>query len=201
MCPPMTSSIDSLIGASTDWSALHTRLQKEAPAVQGATFERLTQLYLQTHPEYRSQLRHVWRHGEMPPRVRERLGLPSTDEGIDIIAETLDGKFWAIQCKFRSDTRKPLTYGELSTFTSLAFVTCRDIALAVVAHTCSKPVRKHKYLGNATEIGLDRWLGLTAEDWQAIQETLHLLSIPGMRESIRKGLSTPVEACARELRW
>ena len=39
------------------------------------------------------------------------------------------------------------------------------------------------------------------QDWQAIQETLHLLSIPEMRESIRKGLSTPVEACAPELRW
>ena len=98
-----------------------------------------------------------------------RLNLPSTDEGIDLLAETNDGKFWAIQCKFRSDTKKPLTYGELSTFTSLAFVTCRDISLAVVAHTCSKPVRKHKYLGNATEIGLDRWLGLTDEDWRAIQ--------------------------------
>ncbi len=48
-------------------------------------------------------------------------------------------------------------------------MTCRDISLAVVAHTCSKPVRKHKYLGNATEIGLDRWLGLTDEDWTAIQ--------------------------------
>ena len=39
------------------------------------------------------------------------------------------------------------------------------------------------------------------EDWHAIQETLHLLSIPGMRESIRKGLATPVDACAPELRW
>ena len=39
------------------------------------------------------------------------------------------------------------------------------------------------------------------EDWHAIQETLHLLSIPGMRESIRKGMSTPVAACARKLRW
>lgn len=38
------------------------------------------------------------------------------------------------QLKFRSDTKKPLTYGELSTFTSLAFVTCTGISLAVVAH-------------------------------------------------------------------
>lgn len=39
------------------------------------------------------------------------------------------------------------------------------------------------------------------EDWFAIQETLYLLNIPGMRESIKKGLSTPVEECSTELDW
>jgi len=39
------------------------------------------------------------------------------------------------------------------------------------------------------------------EDWRAIQETLHLLSIPGMRESIREGLAAPVEECAQEPGW
>ncbi len=42
---------------------------------------------------------------------------------------------------------------------------------------------------------------LSADDWKAIQETLYLLSIPGMRESIRKGLKTPVQKCAKELKW
>ena len=42
---------------------------------------------------------------------------------------------------------------------------------------------------------------ISEEDWHAIQETLYLLSVPGMRESIRKGLQTPVEECARELDW
>lgn len=42
---------------------------------------------------------------------------------------------------------------------------------------------------------------LSEEDWKAIQETLYLLSIPGMRESIRNGLETPVEECAEELDW
>lgn len=42
---------------------------------------------------------------------------------------------------------------------------------------------------------------LAAEDWQAIQETLHLLSIPGMRESIREGMATPVAACSTALEW
>lgn len=39
------------------------------------------------------------------------------------------------------------------------------------------------------------------EDWRAIQETLHLLSIPGMRESIRQGLATPVAKCRKTLSW
>ncbi len=42
---------------------------------------------------------------------------------------------------------------------------------------------------------------LSEEDWRAIQETLYLLSVPGMRESLREGLQTPVEECARELDW
>ena len=40
---------------------------------------------------------------------------------------------------------------------------------------------------------------LSEEDWRAIQETLFLLSIPGMRESIRNGLRTPVNECSEEL--
>jgi PHD/YefM family antitoxin component YafN of YafNO toxin-antitoxin module len=41
---------------------------------------------------------------------------------------------------------------------------------------------------------------ISEEDWRAVQEKLYLLSIPGMRESIRKGLATPIDACAKELR-
>jgi antitoxin YefM len=39
------------------------------------------------------------------------------------------------------------------------------------------------------------------DDWTAIQETLHLISVPGMRESIHEGLLTPIEACETELAW
>jgi len=39
------------------------------------------------------------------------------------------------------------------------------------------------------------------EDWRAVQETLYLSSVPGMRDSIIKGLKTPVEKCKTELDW
>lgn len=42
---------------------------------------------------------------------------------------------------------------------------------------------------------------IAEEDWRAIQETLFLLSVPGMRESIHDGLQTPVEECSKELEW
>jgi prevent-host-death family protein len=42
---------------------------------------------------------------------------------------------------------------------------------------------------------------VSEEDWRAIQETVCLLSIPGMRESIREGVSTPLEECAKDLEW
>ena len=44
--------------------------------------------------------------------------------------------------------------------------------------------------------------GLVSEDdWRAIQETLHLLSIPGARGSIREGLSTLLDECSEEPNW
>lgn len=42
---------------------------------------------------------------------------------------------------------------------------------------------------------------VSEEDWSAIQETLYLLSVPGMRESIREGMDTPVDQCDQELDW
>ena len=42
---------------------------------------------------------------------------------------------------------------------------------------------------------------ITEEDWRAMQETLYLVSMPGMRASIRRGLKTPIAQCAEKLRW
>lgn len=42
---------------------------------------------------------------------------------------------------------------------------------------------------------------LSEEDWNSINETLYLLSIPKMRESIRKGLETDLCECSEDLKW
>ncbi|MDP1539902.1 MAG: type II toxin-antitoxin system Phd/YefM family antitoxin [Moraxellaceae bacterium] len=42
---------------------------------------------------------------------------------------------------------------------------------------------------------------VSEEDWAAIQETLYLLSVPGMRESVRERMEEQVSVCAKELDW
>jgi antitoxin YefM len=42
---------------------------------------------------------------------------------------------------------------------------------------------------------------VSEKDWAAMQETVYLLSVPGMRESIREGMESPIDACATELDW
>lgn len=42
---------------------------------------------------------------------------------------------------------------------------------------------------------------LSAQDWSAIQETLYLLAVPGMRESVKAGMAEPLAKSAKELDW
>lgn len=42
---------------------------------------------------------------------------------------------------------------------------------------------------------------ISEDDWKAMQETVFLLSIPGMRESIREGMEESIDACDQDLDW
>lgn len=57
----------------------------------------------------------------------------------------------------------------------------------------SKPIQITGKRSNAVLISED--------DWNSIQETLYLLSIPGMRESIIEGKNEPIEKCLKKLPW
>ncbi|MDD4756677.1 MAG: hypothetical protein PHG29_11410 [Prolixibacteraceae bacterium] len=116
------------------------------PKNKGDIFEYLTKFILLTRPEYNSILKEVWIQQEgFPIDIREKLNLPSSDEGIDLIAETISGEYWAIQCKFKRKNQTP-TYKELSTFSNLANNYCKNISLALLVHTGEKGVKKRKLL-------------------------------------------------------
>ncbi len=62
---------------------------------KGGRFERLMQAFLQTVPWYAGKFRHVWLWKEFP--CKSHIG--GKDTGIDLVAQTVDGDYWAIQCK------------------------------------------------------------------------------------------------------
>ncbi len=62
---------------------------------KGERFERLMQAYLQTDPKYAYLFKNVWLWNEFPGK----LDLGGSDTGIDLVALTHEGDYWAIQCK------------------------------------------------------------------------------------------------------
>ena len=157
----------------TSWNNFFSYANTLNEKEKGDIFEHLTKLVLTTKPEYCLILKNVWIQQEgIPKEIREKVNLPTSDEGIDIVAETFTGEFWAIQCKFKGQNQTP-TYKELSTFGNLANNYCKNISLALLVHTGENGVRKRKLLGdNYSEIGLEFWLGLNAEDWERIHKQI-----------------------------
>lgn len=62
---------------------------------KGNKFEKLMQAYLQTDPKYATLFSRVWLWNEFP--FRKDFG--GKDTGVDLVAKTYNGDYWAIQCK------------------------------------------------------------------------------------------------------
>ena len=87
---------------------------------KGDRFERLMQSYLYTDPKY-AHLKKVWLWSEFP--FRSDFG--SHDIGIDLVAQTSEGEYWAVQCKaYREDAR--ITKQEVDTFLSTSGRSFKD---------------------------------------------------------------------------
>ncbi|MFT6215249.1 MAG: putative helicase [Roseivirga sp.] len=81
---------------------------------KGDRFERLMQAYLKTDPKYASKFKNVWMWNEFPGKIE----LGGGDTGIDLVALTHEGDYWAIQCKCfqeNSSIDKPAVDSFLST--------------------------------------------------------------------------------------
>ncbi|HEY3855608.1 MAG TPA: DEAD/DEAH box helicase family protein [Verrucomicrobiae bacterium] len=157
------SALHDAIRGCASWHDFQGKLHPLSEKQKGDFFEELVKAYLLLEPEYASKLKHVWIHHEVPQHVLVKLKLPDTDQGIDLVAETNDGEFWAVQCKYRQETDHSLTWREVATFTGLAFGVCRGIAFGII---CSTTERITHVLKEQTRIGfcaLDVWQALDAD--------------------------------------
>ena len=173
----------SAIRGCSSWQDIQSNWRDFPEKQKGDLFEELVKAYLQLDPEYTSKLKHVWLGSEVPLAVAKKLKLPSTDQGIDIVAETHDGDFWAIQCKYRQSTDHSLTWREISTFTGLAFGVCRGFAFGIV---CSTTERFTRVLKDQDRIGfcaLDVWQTIDADFLKRLR--VHLSHKPALLKPLK----------------
>ena len=107
--------IDRLIAKAKTWDELYKDLSSNKQFTQkfkGDVFERVTQAYLLTIPEYKSTLSDVWLTDEVPRTVLKKLNLPSKDFGVDLIAKINKGRLLVIKkcekdwCKIETKSLK-----------------------------------------------------------------------------------------------
>ena len=184
------------IGSADSWGEIHAAWASKTEKEKGDRFEDLTKAYLQLAPEYASKLKHVWRLDEVPAVTRKKLNLPATDKGIDLIAETHEGEFWAIQCKYRQNTDQQLTHTDISTFTSLTFQACKGISYALVCSTTERVTQLYRGEERIGFCALDTWQELDRDFFDRLRASLASKPVnleprkprPHQQNAIRDGL-------------
>jgi predicted helicase len=98
-----------------NFSKIINKYRDEAQSLrdQGDKFEKLIRGFLSTYQVYDHRFSHVWLWKDFPYKSDVSL----TDTGIDLVAETVDSEYWAVQCKcYQEDT--PITKRSLDSFLS-----------------------------------------------------------------------------------
>ncbi|MBQ9368291.1 MAG: DEAD/DEAH box helicase, partial [Victivallales bacterium] len=146
------------------------RTQSFSEQDKGTRFERLMKAWLLTAPQYQNVIKEVWMWSEFP--FRKDFG-SGHDVGIDLVARTVDGDYWAVQCKCYQDTQ--ITKAHVDTFLSTSEKRFRDEELRQVGFT-------HRL-----------WIS-TTEHWSSeASNALQNLSIPVSKISLYDLETSPVD--------
>ncbi|MBX3048622.1 MAG: DEAD/DEAH box helicase [Anaerolineales bacterium] len=146
---------------------------------KGDRFERLMQAYLLTDRTYADRFSKVWLWSEFPYRA----DLGGIDAGIDLVALTVEGEYWAIQCKF-SDQDTGIDKAAVDTFLSTSSREFKDDKLLTKAFSHRLWISTtNKWSKNATEAIRNQKppvsrlslyeLSQAPVDWQKLDEGVH----------------------------
>jgi len=162
-----------------NWQELKYQLESLSAKDKGDIFELLTKYYLILNPTYATKIKNVWLFNEIPQSKIEYLKLPTKDQGIDLIAETKEGQYWAIQCKYREDETKSLTWREVSTFAGLSFSVCKHISFGLICTTTERFTKVLKKQNNIGFCSSEVWRDLDAEFFSRLHLLIdHLPALP-----------------------
>lgn len=111
--------LTNILETERTWGNIKTELSKynihnvedgEKDTRAGKIFEVLTLLYFQISPTEKDNFKNVWLFENVPSEIRTKLNLGNQDYGADLILEDIEGKFYAVQCKFKNDESSRLNW-------------------------------------------------------------------------------------------
>ncbi|MDA8628642.1 DEAD/DEAH box helicase family protein [Bacteroidia bacterium] len=164
----------------TNWAGTYRYLSQADNQTKGELFEQITERFLRWSPKYSAILKEVWRMNDLPNKVLNNLGIPSQDQGIDLIAETHEGKYWAIQCKYHGDSTRKISHREISTFLALSNSVANGIDFCLVATTADDYAKLYKGQSNIGFLLSDTWEALGKDFFKGFGEKE--LSKPSVRK-------------------
>jgi len=152
-----------------NWNDLNQNLLNYCEKKEkGNIFEVVSKYYLLLNPIYRTKLKKVWLLDEVPTKIKKYLNLPDNDEGIDLIAQTKDDEYWAIQCKYRTDEDSSITRDDIATFLDVSNNICKNISHKLVCTTANRQSYKFDKFYD------DKISFLLANIWNELDENFFL---------------------------
>jgi predicted helicase len=150
------------------FDALRAQLERNDARRRGRQFEYVCQWFLTNDPTYKPLLRRVWLWNEWPGRW-------GIDAGIDLVAEDVDGKLWAIQCKAynpdytvtKRDVDKFLSESSRAIFSYRVLIATTDRLRHIAQRTIDDQENKVTFIGLAKLQDADEYV-----DWPSTPANL-----------------------------
>ena len=140
---------------------------------QGSRFEKLMKAYLLTEPQYRGRFQEVWLWNEFPSRK----DFGGKDLGIDLVAKTTLGEYWAIQCKFFKEDSL-ITKPQVDTFIS----------------TSGKSFEDTEEIGKTVHFSHRLWIDTTSRGFNPeAEQTVHNQTLPMSRLNLYELMDSEVD--------
>jgi len=109
----MDRTLYKLLNKKKSWQAISREIKginKDNPVVAGKLFEHLCLYYYKYF--YNGEFQHVWLFEDIPFNVRKQLGLSDVDYGVDLLIQTNEKRYLAVQCKFRDDENAKISWSK-----------------------------------------------------------------------------------------
>jgi len=109
---PSETALKRFVSRCGGWANFNQRLQTIPLSEAGKLFEVFCKYYFLAEPTVKDDYRNVWLFRELPSAIKQKLNLGQIEHGVDLVLESTDGKFAAVQCKYRKNEKSRLSWSK-----------------------------------------------------------------------------------------